>query len=218
MLTYWTHPQGQGGGGSAGKIFATMLLHSWFPLTWYATWPCSEKVDFWPLNPSPQAVGEGSAGKIFVTMFLHFIIPFNMICNETMFWKSWTLTYWPHPLVSWGRGGVCGHYICYHFVAFCDRFNLICNMTMFWKSWLLTFWPHHPGSRGRLQTKYLLPWCCIVIPFNLMYNMTIFWKSWLCTYWPHPQGRGEGSACKIFATMLLHIMIPFNLICNMTMF
>ena len=25
---------------------------------------------------------------------------------------------------------------------------------------------------------------------------------------------GEGSACKIFATMLLHFVIPFNLICN----
>ena len=30
--------------GAAGKIFATMLLHSRFPLIWYATWSCSAKV------------------------------------------------------------------------------------------------------------------------------------------------------------------------------
>ena len=30
-------------------------------------------------------------------------------------------------------------------------------------------------------------------------------------------GGGGGSACKIFATMLLHLVIPFNLICKMIM-
>ena len=38
----------------------------------------------------------------FATMLLHFVIPFNLIFNPTMFWKSWILTYWPHPK---GRGG-----------------------------------------------------------------------------------------------------------------
>ena len=50
-------------GGSAGKIFATTLLHLWFPLIWYATRPCSEQVDFWPQG---QRGGErGFAAKIF---------------------------------------------------------------------------------------------------------------------------------------------------------
>ena len=68
----------------------------WFPLISYATWPCSEKVEFWPINPIPR-VREGSASKIFATMLLHLVIPFNLICNMTAFWKSWILTYWPQP-------------------------------------------------------------------------------------------------------------------------
>ena len=37
ILTYWPHPKGRGSGvgGSAGKIFATMLLHSYFFLISY---------------------------------------------------------------------------------------------------------------------------------------------------------------------------------------
>ena len=38
--------------GPAGKIFATMLLNWWFHSIWYAKWPCSEKVEFWPLDPT----------------------------------------------------------------------------------------------------------------------------------------------------------------------
>ena len=30
-------------------------------------------------------VGGGSADKIFATMLLHFVIPFNLVCNMTMF-------------------------------------------------------------------------------------------------------------------------------------
>ena len=95
ILTYCPHLQDRGGSrGSTGKIFATMLVHFWFSLIWYATWPCSEKVDFWPID-RVRGFG-GSAGKIFATMLLHFVIPFNLISNTTMSWKSWILTYWPH--------------------------------------------------------------------------------------------------------------------------
>ena len=92
-----------------------------------------------------------------------FMIPFNLICNITMFWKSWIFTFTP-PRV---RGvGVCGQDICYDVAAFVIPFNLICNMTMFWKSWILTFWPQPLGqwsgvSGCSLQGKYLLPCCCI---------------------------------------------------------
>ena len=40
-------------GVSVGKIFATMLLLASSALIWYATWPNSEKVQFWPLPVSP---------------------------------------------------------------------------------------------------------------------------------------------------------------------
>ena len=102
-------------GVSASKIFATILLHSWFidhvlkKLTfdlltgsgawggglkaiylllcccilrfhfiWYATWPCSENVEFWPIDHIPRVVGRGgrgSADKIFATMLLHSWFP-----------------------------------------------------------------------------------------------------------------------------------------------
>ena len=120
-------------GGSVCKISATMLLHSWFSVIWYATWPCSETAEFWPTDPIPR-VGVclwGSAGNHVAA----FVILFNLICNMTMLWKGWILTYWPHPQ---GRGGAVGKINCYHVVVFLVLFDLICNMTMFWKSWILT--------------------------------------------------------------------------------
>ena len=51
----WILTSGSGDGGergSAGKIFATMLLHSCFSLMWYATWSSSEKVEFWRFDPT----------------------------------------------------------------------------------------------------------------------------------------------------------------------
>ena len=117
ILSYWSHPQGQGwGGGSAGKIFAIMslirdsfnlkytiimfwkswilpfdpnprvrrvglgwglqakylllsLLHSWFSLTWYTMWPCSEKVIFRPFDPNPRATDSGLQSKITFDVF-----------------------------------------------------------------------------------------------------------------------------------------------------
>ena len=44
-----------------------------------------KKLNFDLLTPSPRVVGEGGAAKIFATMLLHFVIPFNLICNMTMF-------------------------------------------------------------------------------------------------------------------------------------
>ena len=64
ILIFW------GERGAAGKIVATMLLHSWFPLIWYATWSCSAKVKF-DLLTLVSGEGGGAAGKIFATMLLH---------------------------------------------------------------------------------------------------------------------------------------------------
>ena len=92
------------GRGSASKIFAAMLLHSWFSLIWYAPWPYSEKVELWPIGPIPR-VG-GVCGKIFATVFFAFVILFNLICFTTMFWRS---CFWPSdPIPSVGVGRVVG--------------------------------------------------------------------------------------------------------------
>ena len=138
-----------------------------------------------------------------------FVIPFNLICNMTMFWKFWNLTYWPHPRA--GGGGLRANY-CYHVAAFMILFNLICNMTVFWK-----FWPFDPtprvggGSVGKIFATMLC--ICDSISFHMQHDHVL--KSWIFTFWPHPQGgglwvRGVGSADKIFATLLLRFL--FHLI------
>ena len=45
-----------------------------------------KKLDFDLLTPRSE--GGGSTGKIFATILLHFVIPFYLIYNMTMFWKS----------------------------------------------------------------------------------------------------------------------------------
>ena len=47
--------------------------------------------------------------------------------------------------------------------------------------------------------------------FKLICNMTMFSKVYLFPFDPNSnnQGIGEGSAGKILATMLLHLVIPF---------
>ena len=134
--------------GSVGKIFATMLLHSWFPLIRYMAdllalvWGVyCEFVTF----PLISWVGCG-------TWLYRFLI-FAPLLTMTLIWKSWVLTFW--PLGSGGSADKMFGTMLLHFVI---PFNLICNMTMLWKSWILTYWPH-PKGRG-LRTKYLLPCCC----------------------------------------------------------
>ena len=80
-------------------------LHLWLSLIWYATWPWSEKVEFWPTDSIPRVGGvQGGlwAASNHVAAFVilcnicyqdaAFMIVFNLICNMTMFWKSWILT------------------------------------------------------------------------------------------------------------------------------
>ena len=69
------------GGGLRRKIFATILLQLWSPPIWYATWPCSEKVEFWLFGIRVGGGGWwwlggwGSVGKIFATMLVHSWFP-----------------------------------------------------------------------------------------------------------------------------------------------
>ena len=89
----------------------TTLLHSWFPFIWYATWACSNNMNFDVLNPTKGSGVGRSACKIFATNICYsvaaFLILFNLICNMTTCWKCWIPTNWPHPQVG-GGGGVCG--------------------------------------------------------------------------------------------------------------
>ena len=79
--------------GSEGKIFATMLLHMWFHLIWYVRRQRSEKVEFWHFDTPRVRQGEGVCGQNMYYHIAAFVIPFFMICNITMFWKSWILTF-----------------------------------------------------------------------------------------------------------------------------
>ena len=135
LLTYRPNPQGRGRGVglSAGKIFATMLLHSRFPLIRYATWPCSLKVEFWPIDPIPRAGGGGGGAKYLLTP----------------------------SLGLWGSG-VCWQNICYHVAAFRDSLKIWyatwpCSKKVdFW-----SIDPIPRVGRDGLRTKYLLPCFCI---------------------------------------------------------
>ena len=92
------------------------------PLIWYGTWPCSDKVVFWLLTPTSGStfggvcrqnicyhvdpiprVGRGICGLKSCYHAAAFMIPFDLICNMTMFWFCWSLTFWPNPNVrGWG--------------------------------------------------------------------------------------------------------------------
>ena len=53
-----------------------------------------------------SAGGGGGCGFCMQNICYHvgaFMFPFNLICNLTMFWKSWILTYWPFQGVG-GKG------------------------------------------------------------------------------------------------------------------
>ena len=72
------------------RICACMVLYAPFPLICYATWPCSEKVEFRPIDPTPMVGGGGMVerGVCEQTICYHvaaFIIPFTLICNMTMY-------------------------------------------------------------------------------------------------------------------------------------
>ena len=72
------------------------------------------------------------------------------ICNMTMFWRSWILSFWPQPL-SPLRGSDWGLWSKFTF----DMFHI------YYTSWH-KFWHLDPSvGRGSLLAKYFLPCCCI---------------------------------------------------------
>ena len=110
------------------SLRAKYLLPCWCirDSLWYATGQCSEKLIL-TFCPHPQCLGWGLVGWGFFCgqnicyNVAAFVIPFNLIiCNMTMFWKSWILT--PPPGSGGGGGG-----------GFMISFNLLCHMIMFRK-------------------------------------------------------------------------------------
>ena len=178
-------------------ICSCMSLCSRFHINSYATWPCSETVEFWAFDPIPQ--DRGIFRKYICYHVAAFVIPFNLICIMTMFWKSWALTFWPNPQ---GRVGSAGKDIYYHVVACVIPLNLICNITMIWKSWILTFRPHPHGRGGGGQGSRRQDTCyhvaAFVISFSLICNMTMFWKVefWHFDSTPRVGVRGWGLRAK----------------------
>ena len=98
-----------------------------------------EKFNFDLLTPPP---GWEEGGNIFATMLLHaWAIPFNLICNVTIFWKfSWILTFWPNPQ---GEGGLRAKYL-----LPCCSIRDFCLAT--WScSEKVEFWPFDSTLQGR---------------------------------------------------------------------
>ena len=92
VMTYWHHPQGEGGGGAVGKIFATMLLHSWFSLIWYATWLCSEKVEIWTFEPTPKSI-QGVRHRPSIKNHVWYVSYLLYLCLHALFFLNyWQLT------------------------------------------------------------------------------------------------------------------------------
>ena len=154
-----------------------MFLHSWFPLIWYAIWHCSEKDEFWPIDPIFRVVREGrSADKWFDTMLLHSW--FSLIWYAT--WAcSNNVEFWPFepkPRVR-DRGGLQAKYLLQIFATLLlhSWFSLIWYAT--WPcAEKFEFLPTDPiprlgggGVWGRIFATMLLH---LLICFNLICNKT----------------------------------------------
>ena len=126
-----------GSGVSAGKIFATMFLYSWFSLIWYVTWPCPGKVKFWPTDPVFRVGGGGRGVEVFGEQLICY---HAAAFSDSLWYATWPCSkkveFWPNDPIP-RVGCVCEQNISYHVAAFVILFNLIYNMTVFWKNGFL---------------------------------------------------------------------------------
>ena len=176
-----------------------MLLHSWFPLVWYATWQCSEKVDFWPIGRvRDMGVCRQNSCYHVAAFMISFSSWFHLIGYAT--WPcSEKAEFWPIDPVRGEFMCVCGGDLrTKHLLPCCciSWFHLIWNAT--WPcSEKVEFGPIVPslgfwgrGYAGKIfSTMLLYSW------FSLIWYIT-----WPCSekvdLWPsdsNPQGRGWGS-------------------------
>ena len=175
ILTFWPHTPGSGGvlGGSAGKIFATVMLHTLFHLTWYATWPCSEKGKFWPFGTNPLGWAWWSAGKIFATMLLNCdYILFDMQHDHVLKKLNFDLLI-PPPGLGWE-----GMWVKYLLPCCCVCHTLQFDIQHDYILKKKEFWSLEPTDRikGGLRKNIYYHVAACVIPFNLICNIATFWK------------------------------------------
>ena len=93
-----------------------------------------------------------------------FVIPFNLICNMTIFWKVELRPFETNP---WVRGRVCSKIVWFPLIWYAKwpcfekvTFDLL---------------PEYPGSKGRLLAKHLLPCCCIYdsLTFDMQHDIVL---------------------------------------------
>ena len=60
-----------------------------------------KKVEFWKFDPQGWKEGGLREKYLLPCCCIHDSLQFDM--NMTLSWKSWFLTYWPHPQGWWGR-------------------------------------------------------------------------------------------------------------------
>ena len=109
-----------------------------------------KKVEFWPIDPIPRV--RGICGQNICYHVAAFVILFNLICNNTMFGKSFILTYWLH---TQGRECLRAKYL---LRCCCIHDSLQFDMQQDHVQKKLNFDLLTPRS-GCLRAKYLL-WCC----------------------------------------------------------
>ena len=139
----------------------------------------SWNLTFWS---HPQGRGWGVGVRVNICYHVAaVVIPFNSICNPTMFWKSLILT------PGWERGErVCWQSSCYHVAAFVFPFIWCATWPCSEK---VKFLPQGSGAWGSMGKIFVWVGFCgqnvcyhvalFVIPFNDMPYMTMFWKSWI---------------------------------------
>ena len=133
----------------------------------YATWLFSEKIEFWHLDPQQAGGGGGVFWQNISYLVAAFAIPLNLICSMTMFWRSWILSFWPHPL-SPPRGLDRCLWSKITFDMFHNYRTSVCMRQLSQKCWQLTellqnlnIWHLTPpkGSRGGVNFNH-----CHVLP------------------------------------------------------
>ena len=116
---FWHLDPSVGRGGSLlAKYFLPCCCICDSSLIWYVTGPCSEQVEFWPIDPKGW-VGGGVCRQNICYHFAALVIYLNLMCNMFMFWKSCILTLRPPVLAGGGGGGggVCWQNIPYYVAA-----------------------------------------------------------------------------------------------------
>ena len=176
-----------------------------------------KKLNLYSLTPRVRG---GGCGEIFATMLLHFVISIKLVYIMIMFWKSWILTFWPHPLGFLRDGGVCWQNICYHVAAFCDSCKSDMQHWHVLKKFNFDLWTIFQGGGGGVEggmwAKFLLPCCCILWFASIWY--AICPCSEKVEFWPFdPIPLDSGG---LFWQNICYHVAAFcdsvNLICNMT--